>query len=107
MGVVKKIKESLLKRSRYNEERFYKEVFERFSVDGKPVNVGAFVRIAARRNSRNTALIGREKTITYKELYVRALEIAQKLADDGVKRRDRVLLYCENSIEFYIFYYAI
>lgn len=107
MGVVKKIKETLLKRRRHNEEKFYKEVRERFSRDGELICVGDFIRKAARRNSRNIALISNDKEVTYKELYVRALRIAQKLADQGVKKRDRVLLFCENSIEFYVFYYAI
>lgn len=107
MGVVNMLKENLLKRRRLHELAFYKDVQKRFSRDGTLLSVGDFVRYAMRLHANNVALIGRERTVSYKELYVRSLSIAALLDKYGVKIRDRVLLYCENSIEFYIFYYAI
>ena len=107
MGVVKRIKENLLKRTRQHEQRFYKEIKERFSEKGELLSVSGLVRVASKRYARNTALIGRERTLSYRELFFRAINVSKILDANGVKPKDKVLLYCENSIEFYIFYYAV
>jgi len=107
MGVVSKIKKRLVKRKKEYEIRFYQEVKERFSWGDDLLNVADFIRRAVQLYSDNTALIGKKRTLSYKELYFRSLQIACILKQRGVNPRDKVLLYCENSIEFYIFYYAI
>lgn len=107
MGVVSKLRESLAKRNKGYEIKFYEEIKERFSWDGGLLPVADFVRRAVQIHPNNIALLGSEKTISYKELYFRALQIAHLLKQKGIKPRDKVLLYCENSVEFYIFYYAI
>lgn len=107
MGVVDRLRESLLKRNRKQEETFFKIVKERFSRGGDLLSVGDFIRFSVQKHSDNIALIGRDKSISYKELYIRALQMARLLAKQHVNFRDTVILYCENSIEFYIFYYAI
>ncbi len=55
----------------------------------------------------HTALVTAHKTLTYKELYFRSLLVGQYLAKSGIKAGDTVLLYYENSIEFYCAYFAI
>lgn len=106
MGVVSRIKKSLIRQSKQKEAEFYNKVKKRFSKNGDLLSIGQFIRLSIKRNSKNIALIGSQR-ITYKQLYFRSLDIGKKLRLCGVKKRDKVLLYCENSIEFYIFYYAI
>lgn len=107
MGLVSKLKESLQKREKQNELKFFSEVKKRFLENGDLPSVGAFLRRAFSLHANNCALIDQKKTISYRELYVRSLAIAKLLDKNGVKKGDRVLLLCENSFEFYIFYYAI
>jgi long-chain acyl-CoA synthetase len=107
MNFVSKIRESLFERSDRNEKKFYNDIREKYSVDGKLPYVGCLIRRACKMHARETALIGRNRNLSYHELYFRALEISKMLSESGVGQRDRVLLYCENSVEFYIFYYAI
>lgn len=56
---------------------------------------------------QNPALITTAKTVTYEECFARSCDVRTKLIAAGLQPRDKVLLYVENSIEFYIFYFAI
>ncbi|MBU1008026.1 AMP-binding protein [Candidatus Dependentiae bacterium] len=107
MGVVSRLKDSLVGRKRGLEVTFYDEIKERFSWSGGLLHVSDFLRRAFQMYSNNVALIGTDRTLTYKELYFRSLQVAHLLKQNGITSRDHVLLYCENSVEFYIFYYAI
>ncbi len=73
----------------------------------KIMNLGQLLDYAATHFPEKTALIYQDKSMTFKELFFRASLFAQKLKASGIKPRDRVLLFFENSIEFYIGYYAI
>lgn len=53
------------------------------------------------------ALIGPERTLTYRQWWFYTLSMAVRLEKAGVKPGDRVLLYATNSCEFYIIYFAI
>ncbi len=107
MSMIQRLKERFLERFGQDEDRFYKQIKEKFSVVGNLVGVTELVEKAAQLFSDDIALIDQERILTYKELYARALSVSEKLSQVGVKSKDNVLLYCENSIEFYIFYYAI
>lgn len=107
MGVVTRLKKRLQERSRQQELKLYEDIKKRFSLGDSLLNVSDLFRYATKKHQNEIALIGWERTITYKELYVRALRVAKLLKKNNVKFRDRVLLYCENSVEFYVFYYAI
>ncbi len=74
---------------------------------GSIVNLGQLLGISAQRFAHNTALIEQDKRISYHELFYRASLFTRVLEKKGIKSRDRVLLFFENSIEFYIAYYAI
>lgn len=106
MGLVDKIKTYLFRKGKINEEQFYFSAKEKFFDGGKTPSVGQFFRKAIDINRWSIALIDKDKNITYHELCFRALNVAKLLDQNGVKCRDKVLLYCENSIEFYIFYFA-
>ncbi|GMU19661.1 MAG: long-chain-fatty-acid--CoA ligase [Candidatus Babeliales bacterium] len=73
----------------------------------KIMNLGQLLDYAASKYPEKIALIYLDRSMTYKELFFRASLFAQKLKTQGIKPRDRVLLFFENSIEFYVGYYAI
>ena len=91
-----------------HEQQFYNEL--RSSItnhDGALLNLGQLLWFAYQKFPDNIALISQQQSVSYKELFYRASLFAQKLKDKGIKPRDRVLLFFENSVEFYIGYYAI
>lgn len=94
-----------------SQSRHEKALYERYSrdmtTDGKLMYIGRLLERASRIAPERVALICRDTTITYRALYRRACVLSALLKEKGVKPRDRVLLFFENSIEFYIAYFAI
>lgn len=68
---------------------------------------GKLLQRAYQRFPDHLALIDDNKSIPYKELYFRATLLSQRLFSIGVCPGDRVLLYSENSSEFFVAYFAI
>lgn len=87
------------------------EVFESLKKlimdDGHIINLGQLLYISAARYAQRTALIFQDRQMTFGQLYVSAAQLTKKIQAKGVRPRDRVLLFFENSIEFYIGYFAI
>ena len=69
--------------------------------------IGLLLARAAKLYGSLPALIAQNKTITYQEYYFRATQLSKKLQELGVLPGDRVLLCSENSIEFYLYYFAV
>lgn len=94
-----------------SQARREKALYERYSSEvtknGELMYIGRLLERAAQKQPHTVALICRDKTITYQELYRRACAFSTVLKQKGVKPRDRVLLYFENSIEFYIGYFGV
>lgn len=91
-----------------HEQQFYNELRTQISnPDGSLINLGQLLWYAYKKFPDNVVLISGARTMTYKELFYRASLLALQLTAKGIKPRDRVLLFFENSIEFYIGYYAI
>lgn len=84
-------------------ERYYQEVTK----NGTLMYIGRLLERAAQLAPQTTALICRDTSLTYQELYRRACAFNAVLKQKGVKPRDRVLLFFENSIEFYVAYFAV
>jgi long-chain acyl-CoA synthetase len=93
-----------------SQERHEKALYERYShevsQDGTLMYIGKLLKRAAQKNPNTIALICRDITITYGDLYRRSCAFSTILKQKGLKPRDRVLLFFENSIEFYIGYFA-
>jgi len=83
------------------ESEIYKQFQKTFSI-----GCGQILEIAAQKYSNNIALISGSTHVTYKELYLNSVAVSKKMIDLGIKPKDRILLYYENSIEFYIAYFA-
>lgn len=69
--------------------------------------LGELLQQAYERHGEDTALIFHDRKMSYKELYTRSVILSKKLKEMGIKSDDRVLLFFENSLEFYIAYFAI
>ena len=82
----------------------YKELIKK---DGRIMFLGELLKRANELYGTDTALIFQDTFMSYKELYFRSILFSRVLADAEVKEGDRVLLFFENSIMFYIAYFAI
>lgn len=69
--------------------------------------LGELLKHAYELYDTDTAIIFNDATISYKELYFRSIVFSKILAEKGVVANDRVLLFFENSIMFYVAYFAI
>jgi long-chain acyl-CoA synthetase len=73
---------------------------------GQELFAGQLLHKAYERFSDKIALIEQQRSISYKELYFRAQLLSQELLQRGVAPGERVFVYFENSIEFYVAYFA-
>jgi long-chain acyl-CoA synthetase len=90
-----------------SEQESFDRYYQSALVDGKIMYAGLLLQRAARLFPNNIALICRDTSLTFKEAYYKSLAITKKLIQMGVSPRDRVILLFENSIEFYLGYYAV
>ncbi|MFC1854864.1 class I adenylate-forming enzyme family protein [Candidatus Dependentiae bacterium] len=70
------------------------------------VGLSTLLKRSARLFFDDSALLQGSRGISYGELYFRAVQLSMALKARGLKPRSKVMLFCENSIEFYIFYFA-
>lgn len=90
-----------------NEQAVFDTIQKQFTEGGGLVFSGNLLRLSSEKYPNRVALIGKDRTLTFKECYFRAMLLSKKLQKHGVKQHDRVLLLWENSLEFYIIYFAI
>jgi len=107
MSVMQKMKAFLLKKITIEEKDIYDFLEKLMTKNDSPIYVGTILKIAAERHPQRIALTFCKKNVTYKELYFRSVLLSKKLKQLGVNSGDKVLLLFENSIEFYIAYFAI
>jgi long-chain acyl-CoA synthetase len=106
---MKKIFKNILSvfRRQKTEKEYYSEIEKNFLVNGKLIYAGQLLQLACKKFGSKTALICQDQTINYNELYFRSVLLSNKLKNLGVVSGDRVLLYFENSIDFYIGFFSI
>ncbi len=88
------------------EERFnnyYKAMHE----NNRMIFAGCLLQRAAKRFPHATALICKDVSITFLQLYHHSLRVTRDLLEKGIKPHDRVCLLFENSIEYYSAYFGI
>ena len=90
-----------------SEQAIFEQIKTSCSSEGTFLYAGKLLDRAYRLYPDNLALITPQRTLTYKQLYFRALLMSRKLIDLGVGKHDRVMLFYENSIEFYVAYFGI
>ncbi|MFH1644242.1 MAG: AMP-binding protein [bacterium] len=101
-GKIKKIFDSEFR----DEKIIYKNLKEKFSENGELFYAGELLKNASEKYKDQTFLFEQDRTISYKELYFRSIQLCEKFKLFGVRKRDKVLIYCQNSIEFYASYFA-
>jgi len=88
------------------EERFNKH-YKAMHENNQMIFAGRLLQRAAERFPHATALICKEVSITFLQLYYHSLRFTRDLLAKGIKPHDRVCLLFENSIEYYIAYFGI
>lgn len=89
------------------ENAIFNKIKNDFIKNGDLTYAGELLKIAYEKYPNNIALIQQDQSLTYKEFYFRSILFSQKLKASGIKPRDKILIYSENSIAFYIAYFAI
>lgn len=100
------ITSEILARQKTEQDRF-DLLYNSLVHENKLLFLGRLAERAAALFGDKTALIARDGTISFAQLFARASKVSELLRARGVKPRDRVLLLWENSIEFYIAYFGI
>ncbi|MBL4587786.1 AMP-binding protein [Candidatus Babeliales bacterium] len=85
----------------YNE--LYNSFYERF---GCLSASGILLRASERFGKKEALKTASGYSISYQDLYKSALKVSGIFSEMGVRPRDHVLLFIENSVEFYIGYWA-
>ena len=89
------------------EKEFYEFALKHIKKDGTFMSLGEILQSAALRNPDWIALLYKDQKVTYKQLYGWAVRLSNLLKKKGIKPGDRVLLWFENSIEFFVAINAI
>ncbi|HEX4068775.1 MAG TPA: class I adenylate-forming enzyme family protein, partial [Candidatus Babeliales bacterium] len=98
------MKQSVREKEQHIFDILYKELLR----NGKLMFAGRLLQRAVQQHGDTTALIYEDKHISYKKLYALASALSAKLIQKyQIKPRDRAIICCENSPEFYIFYFAL
>lgn len=89
------------------EQQRYQATYNALLTDKRLIYVGLLLERAARLWPEQTAVICEDKKVTYLELFQRALRVSAALLKAGITPEQRVMLLYENSINFYVAYYAV
>lgn len=85
----------------------YDNLYYSLTENGKLIHVGLLLKRAYVNYPNNQALVCDDNSIDYKSLYYHANLFAKKLLDLNVTKGDRIAILYENSIDFYIAYFAV
>lgn len=80
---------------------------ESITEDGVLLSPAVLLKRAALRWPDRPALVCGEERITFEQLFWRACVVATELTKRSFKPNDRVLIFYENGIDFYVAYYAV
>lgn len=89
------------------EQQRFDTLYETLTVNGALMHAGLLLQRAANKWPDHLAVICQDTQITYKDLFTKSQQLAQQLILLGLNLNDRVILYYENSVEFYVAYFAI
>ena len=98
--------QELLKKN-LTEQELYNLLLSAARINDTIMYVGRILQRTAQQVPNRDALIFKDRHVSYKELYARASVLSKQLQDRGIKKHDKVLVLIENSIEFYVAYYAV
>jgi len=87
------------------EQALYDVLRASLSIDGTLISPTQLLRRAAAKCPTTVAIMFQDQSITFHELFRRACALTQLLRNT-VRPRDRVIVCFENSLEFYVAYWA-
>lgn len=90
-----------------DEQSRFNELFVSFTTNNRLIHVYQLLERAVTLWPQKIMLICQDDEMTYQEVYDRSMVLAHELQAQGVKPKDRVIILYENSIEFFIAYYAV
>ena len=85
----------------------FNKLYNSLTINNTLIHVGKLLERAYAKYPNNDALICDEEKISYKELYYKANLCSKMLLDKQINKNDRVIILYQNSIDFYIAYFAI
>jgi len=89
------------------EQTIFNDIKEACSPQGKLLYAGHLLQRANHLYPSSTALISSHRTLSYKNLFFRSLLFSKRLASAGVKKGDNVVIFYENTPEFFVAYFGI
>lgn len=92
--------------NQHNEQARFEEIIHQMSPYGDLMYAGSLLERAAQLYPQRVALIDHDTSVTFRQLYFHVCECASLLQDTGVTAGDRVLISLNNSISFYVAYFA-
>lgn len=89
------------------EQQRFEKLYASFSPDGKLMHAYDLLKRAAHLWPQRTMVICDDDSLSYQEVYLRSKLLAHKLRGLGVRKNERVIIYYENSVSFYVAYFAV
>jgi long-chain acyl-CoA synthetase len=84
----------------------FDKLMDSITKNGKLMTLGHLLEWSAKKYGDRIALICRDEQISFNHLFARACMFSELLREKGIKSGDSVLVWLENSIEFYIAYFG-
>jgi len=107
MGTFQNIKASLFgAKSSVDDTFYFEQIKKRFNISENGLYAGRILHKAYKLYPEHDALIDKDRSLSYKEFFYRSICLSKKFHGMGITKGDRILLFCENSIELYIAYFA-
>lgn len=79
---------------------------QKVSINGSLMSLGHLLEWSAQQYQDDIALETQDHQISYNSLFYRACMFSHLLKEKGIEQGDKVLVWVENSIEFYIAYFG-
>lgn len=89
-----------------NENLFFEQLKQEYSRDGQLMFAGDIMQLLCEKFKQRIVLDAPGRMVTYAQLQSLSQQVAKKFQAAGIVTGDRVLIYYENSIEFYVGYLA-
>ncbi len=90
----------------FEDEIYFNKIKQQFVPNEKGMYVGLLLQKAYKNYASHTALIDGSRHLNYRDFFYYAQKLSCELRKIGICPRDRVLICSENSIEFYVAYFA-
>ena len=90
-----------------SQELLFEKSISMMQKDGAIMSLSNLLAYAYNKYNDQAALIFKDRKMSYRELYFRTALFTTHLREQGVKPNERVLVFIENSIYFYLAYFAV